>query len=137
MSPPRATHVAVADTTSDTSNGAGSTGATSRPRSVPPGQQIADTVQMVKDYARQETLDPIRIAGKWIAFGLVGAVLIGSGTLFLALGILRMMQTEWPDTFDGRWMKMLPYAAALLFSVIVIVLAALRINKDPLSKEKR
>ncbi len=108
-----------------------------RERKKSQGEQIAETVQMVKDYARQETLDPVKTAGKWIGFGLLGAVLIGLGTAFLTLGLLRLVQTEWPSTFDGRWTRMLPYLFALVLCVIVAIAAYLRINKKPLTKEQR
>ena len=98
---------------------------------------ISETIQMVKDYARQETIDPLRTAGRWIALGLAGAICIGLGTAFLALGLLRLVQTEWPGTFHGRWMHLLPYAFGLALAIIVMVLAFLRINKDPLTKESR
>ncbi len=71
------------------------------PKHDAPQGPIGQTVQLVKDYARQETLGPLKGAGRWIAFGIVGAVLIGLGTAFLALGLLRMVQTEWPGTFQG------------------------------------
>ena len=92
---------------------------------------------MVKDYARQETLDPLKSAGRWIALGLVGALCIGIGTAFLTLGLLRMVQVEFPGTFGGRWTGLVPYLFGLLLCVLVAVLAFKRINKDPLTKEKR
>lgn len=101
------------------------------------GDNIAETFQMVKDYARQETLDPLRNAGRWIAFGVVGSILIGLATAFLSLGLLRMVQTEWPGTFGGRWAKLAPYGFALAMCVLVAGLAFSRINKKPLDKEKR
>ncbi len=137
MASPRATHVAVADISSDpiTSSVNASTG--SRTRTPSSTEQLADTVQMLKEYARQETLDPVKTAGKWIGFGVLGAVMIGFATGMLTLGIMRMAQTEWPDAFGGRWMKLLPYLFGLLLCVVVALLALRRINKDPLTKEKR
>lgn len=96
---------------------------------------IPETVQLLKDYVRQETLGPLKGAGRWIALGVVGALLIGGGTAFLALGALRLIQTEWPSTFQGRWMSLVPYACALLLCFVVAGLALLRINKQPLNKE--
>ncbi len=98
---------------------------------------VGELVQLVKDYARQETLGPLRGAGRWIAFGIVGALLIGAGTAFLSLGVLRLVQTEWPDTFAGRWMSLLPYLFAFLACLVVAGLAFARISKRPLNKEHR
>lgn len=97
---------------------------------------IPATVQLLKDYVRQETLGPLKGAGRWIALGIVGALLIGGGTAFLALGALRLIQSEWPETFAGRWMSLVPYASALMFCFLVAGMALLRINKQPLNKEK-
>ncbi len=110
---------------------------TREPRTSSPVGQISHTVQMVKDYARQETIDPLKSAGRWIALGLVGALCIGIGTAFLTLGLLRMVQAEFPGTFGGRWSSLAPYFFGLLLCVLVAVLAFKRINKDPLTKEKR
>jgi len=98
---------------------------------------LADTVQFVKDYARQETLGPLKGAGRWIGLGLVGALSIGLGTALLALGLLRLIQTEWPSTFAGRWMHLLPYAASLMVCIVVAGLAFARINKQPLGKVEK
>ena len=100
-----------------------------------PLADIPATVQLLKDYVRQETLGPLKGAGRWIALGIVGALLIGGGTAFLALGALRLIQSEWPDTFAGRWMSLVPYASALMFCFFVAGMALLRINKQPLNKE--
>lgn len=128
---PRATHVPVAEPISDTN--------TTAPRAskASTSESISDTVQMVKDYARQETIDPLRTAGRWIGLGLAGAILIGVATGFLSLGLIRMVQTEWPGTFGGRWTRMLPYLFGLLLCALVAGLAVKRINKNPLTKEKR
>ena len=98
---------------------------------------LADTVQFVKDYARQETLDPLKGAGRWIALGLVGSIAIGLGTALLALGLLRLVQTEWPGTFGGRWTHLLPYLFALVVCLVVAGLAFARINKQPLGKVEK
>lgn len=98
---------------------------------------LADTVQFVKDYARQETLGPLKGAGRWILLGLVGALGIGLGTALLALGLLRLVQTEWPGTFGGRWSGLLPYLFALLLCLLVAGLAFARINKQPLGKVEK
>lgn len=90
-------------------------------------------VQLVKDYARQETLGPLKGAARWISVGAVGALLIGIGSAFLVLGTLRAFQTEF-DSFDGRWTSLLPYLLALVVCIVVAVLAASQIKKTTLQK---
>ena len=107
------------------------------PRNNEPTGQIGPTVQLIKEYALQETLAPLKNAKRWVLFGLAGALLLGIGTAFLALGVLRMVQTEWPGVFDGRWMQLLPYLIGAVFCIVVAGLAMSGINKKPLQKEKR
>lgn len=93
-------------------------------------------VQLVKDYARQETVGPIRGAGRWMAFGAAGAVLIGVATILLMLAAVRMLQTE-TDAFDGRWMSLIPYVIAIVIAGTVIAIAITRIARRSLQKELR
>lgn len=100
-----------------------------------PEGPVAETIELVTAYVRQETLGPLRGAGRWIGFGLLGAVLIGLGTAFLALGSLRMVQTEWPDAFAGRWMSLVPYLIAFFICLAVAALALSRVSTRPLARE--
>lgn len=109
-------------------------------RSVSEGDagQIGQVIELVKDYARQETLGPIKGAGRWLAAGAAGAVLIGTGCVFLVLGVLRMVQNEFGKTFRGSWMTLLPYLFAFVASLAVMGVAAWRISKKKtLQKERR
>ena len=95
---------------------------------------VGQVVDLVKEYAKQETLGPIRGAGRWLAAGAAGAVLLGTGCVLLVLGVLRMLQNEFGRTFRGSWMTMLPYLIALVASLAVMGLAAWRISKKTLQK---
>ena len=95
---------------------------------------VGGLVQMVKDYARQETVGPIKGAGRWAAFGGIGAVLMGVATILLMLGVLRLLQTE-TDAFAGQWMSLIPYCIALIVALVVIAIAASRITRKTLHKE--
>ncbi len=110
---------------------------TQRDKKSEPAGQVAQVVDLVKQYARQETLGPLKGAGRWIGFGVAGALLIGLATAFLVLGVLRLVQTEYAPTFHGRWMSLVPYLIALVFSLVVAGIAASRIGKKSLQKEKR
>jgi hypothetical protein len=100
--------------------------------------QIGQVIELVKDYARQETLGPIKGAGRWLAAGAAGALLLGTGCVFLVLGSLRMLQNEFGRSFRGSWMSMLPYLFAFIASLAVMGVAAWRISKKKtLQKERR
>jgi hypothetical protein len=99
--------------------------------------QIGEVLDLVKEYARQETLGPIKGAGRWLVRGAAGAILVGSGCVLLVFGALRMVQNEFGPTFRGSWMRMLPYLFAFVVSVAVIAVAAWRIaKKKTLQKER-
>jgi uncharacterized membrane protein YidH (DUF202 family) len=95
---------------------------------------IGGMVELVKQYAKQETVGPIRGAGRWAAYGAGGAVLIGLATGMLVLGVLRLLQTE-TSIFEGHWMSLVPYFVAVVVAVLVIVIAVSRIGKKTLEKE--
>ena len=73
---------------------------------------------LVRAYAKQETLEPIKGLGRFAAFGVAGSVLIGIGVVLLAVGVLRVLQTETSGTFDGRW-SWAPYLLTLVFCALV------------------
>jgi hypothetical protein len=91
--------------------------------------QIGQVFELVKEYARQETLGPIKGAGRWLAAGAAGAVLLGTGCVLLVLGVLRMVQNEFGKSFRGSWVSMLPYLFAFVATVAVMGVAAWRISK--------
>jgi hypothetical protein len=81
-------------------------------------------------YVRQETLDPLKALGRFLAWGAIGAVLLSVGALFVALGIVRAVQTEAGVHLSGDW-SWVPYFGGVLFALIVVGLAATRISKVP------
>lgn len=96
---------------------------------------MGEALQLVKAYAKQETLEPLKGAGRWAGLGLAGVVAMGLGTLFLVLGVLRMMQSLGTGTFHGQWMRLIPYLVALIVAGLVIAFAVWRISKPTLQKE--
>jgi hypothetical protein len=71
--------------------------------------------QLVVGYAKQETLDPIKNLGRWVGFGLGGALLGSLGAVLLLLGTLRLLQTETGEAFDGN-LTFVPYLVVLVVS---------------------
>jgi len=76
-------------------------------------------------YVRQETVVPLKQLGKYLAFGIVGSLLMGVGVLLLALGGLRLLQEETGTTFTGDW-SWVPYMivfVALMIGAGIVWLA--------------
>jgi len=106
-------------------------GTPSRP-SLP--QLVLELKDLLVTYFRQETLLPLQQLGRYLAFGIAGSVLMGTGVMLMALGLLRLLQTETSDAFDGNW-SWVPYV--IVFAVLVIAAAiawtarkTLRVTKE-------
>ena len=90
--------------------------------------QISDLVQLVKDYARQETLGPLRGWGRYLAFGALGALVLGIGLVVSLLGLLRLLQTE-TDAFAGPNSSIVAYLVTLVACFVVIGLSLWQISR--------
>ncbi len=103
-------------------------------REAPP--TIAGAVDLVKAYAKQETIGPLQGAGRWIGMGLAGAFTLGLGLALVLLGLLRLLQTEWVRSASGS-LSWLSYVIVLLVCLGLIAIVVSRINKDSLNKEPK
>ena len=77
---------------------------------------IGDLWQLIKDYAKQETIDPLRSIGRFLAWGIPGAILLTLGLLFGSLAILRGLQTETGAHLSGSW-DYVPHMTAFVFAL--------------------
>ncbi|MCE2854734.1 MAG: hypothetical protein LW606_03400 [Ilumatobacteraceae bacterium] len=96
-------------------------------------EKVVDLVDSVKLYAKQETIGPLRGAGRWLLFGLAAALSLGVSMLFAILGVLRLAQHIGGDILDGSW-SFVAYVIALLAAVALVVLSLSRVNKPSLSR---
>lgn len=91
--------------------------------------------QLLVDYAKQETLQPLKQLGKYLGLGIAGSLLMFLGVFFVGLGTLRLLQSL--DTFAGSsWMSTLPYVASigvLLLAIILIYMSLSRAKKKVFS----
>ena len=83
--------------------------------------QVAELWDLVRAYAKQETVEPIKGLGRYAAFGVGGSVLLSVGLVLLTVGGLRALQTETGTTFEGNW-SWAPYLIALVAAGLVIAL---------------
>ena len=86
-------------------------------RNPPLPQLVGELWQLIVAYFRQETVVPLQQLGRWIAFGILGAVLLGVGVLLLATAGLRALQEETGSTFTGN-LSWIPYM--IMFAALVI-----------------
>ncbi len=92
---------------------------------------IADQFDLIKTYARQQTLDPLKGAGRWVSMGLLGSVLLTIGGVSMTIGLLRLLQEETGSNFAGN-LSWLPYLITMAVLIVVMTLLGLRIRKKTL-----
>lgn len=98
------------------------------PKSMP---EVANELWgLTRDYARQETIDPLKGVGRYLGFGGAGALLGSIGVIMLMLAGLRALQTETGTTFTGHW-SWAPYMIVLVVAASVAAYAFSRISRRP------
>lgn len=97
---------------------------------------IGEVIDYVKTYAKQETVGPLKGAGRWIALGAAGAIALGLGISLLLLGVLRMFQTESFGWSNPRWSWM-NYMVVAVLCLAALGASLWRINKTYLNKEDK
>ncbi len=87
-----------------------------------PQQTISELKELVIAYTKQETIDPLKGLLRYVAFGIAGALLIGTGVTFLALGALRALQGDHRGPhFTGNW-SWAPYGIVVVGALILAAL---------------
>jgi hypothetical protein len=99
-----------------------------------------ETYELVRDYAKQETLGPLKGAGRWLGFGLIAALFIAIGIVISLLGMLRLAQdlilhTWWPQHADT--LSFVPYVVTLVIGIAVSGLTLSRIRVFELNRGAR
>ena len=97
---------------------------------------VGEVIDFVKAYALQETVGPLKGAGRWLGFGFAAALTLGLGLLFLLIGLLRVLQTEWDRSGTGS-LSWLAYLITFIVTVILLALTILRIKKSTLNNEPK
>ncbi len=97
--------------------------------------ELKELIDLIVTYAKQQTLDPLKQLGRWVAYGVAGAVLVGLGFLLIGLGLLRAIQSEGGKHLAGDW-SWTPYFITVVFLGAVIGLMVRRISHGPGSEER-
>jgi hypothetical protein len=89
---------------------------------------VQDLWDLLVAYARQETIDPLRNIGRYLAFGVGGMLVITLGVFLLGLSGLRALQTQTGDVFAGFW-SWVPYVIVAVVLGGLVAVAISRIGK--------
>jgi hypothetical protein len=92
-----------------------------------------DASHLVIAYLKQETIGPLKGLGRFVVFGIVGSMALCVGLVLLAVGLLRLLQGETGSTFAGH-LSWVPYALVAVVGLVVIGMAAWRIDKGPAAR---
>ena len=93
---------------------------------------LTELVDLVRAYAKQETIGELRGTGRWLAWGAVGGIAILLGLLFTLVGVLRLLQST---VFDGSTaFSWVPYFIVLGLTLALIVFSQSRIRKPFLNR---
>jgi hypothetical protein len=101
-------------------------------------ESATEVFGLVRDYAKQETVDPLKGLLGFVKRGLVGAVLLALGIVELSIFVLRLAQAEGSDVFDGR-LSFIPYLITLAVATAVLLWAKGRMSskKSPTAGASR
>ena len=102
------------------------TARSSRPKPLP--TLISELWELTVTYLKQETVEPIKGLGRYIALGVAGSVFVSLGLVLLVLAGLRALQEETGDTFQGDW-TWAPYFITLIGCLVVVALALRAVSK--------
>lgn len=93
------------------------------------GARLNELLGLVLAYAKQETVVPLKALGRYIGFGLAGAVLMAAGGAWLTLTAVRVVQAETGHHLRGE-LTWVPYVGGILVAAIGAAWAVTRIGRD-------
>jgi hypothetical protein len=100
-----------------------------------PQQTARELKDLVIAYAKQEATDPLKGLLRYVGWGLAGALLLGTGAGFLAIGALRAIQGNRGWFVHGNW-SWTPYMIVVIALVIVAALVWLGRSKRSKSSKR-
>jgi len=97
---------------------------------------LGEVIEFVKTYAKQETVGPLKGAGRWLGFGAAAALAMGIGLMMVLLGLLRLVQTEFDRLATGS-LSWAAYAVTLVVTLVLLAITLMRVKKSTLNNEPK
>lgn len=92
-------------------------------------QVIGELWELLRAYAQQETIGPLKSLGHQLKWGLAGSFCITVGIFLLTMAVLRALQTQVLLFRDGPAWTFLPYLAAAVVLSAFLGWVLLRMRK--------
>lgn len=98
---------------------------------------VGDLKTLVTDYAKQQTVEPLKHLGKWAGFGIGGGIMLIIGAFLSSLGVLRLFQKmsfltkEEDGVMVDTWWTFLPYVLTFVILIAAVGLCVLGMTKTP------
>ena len=93
------------------------------------GASIQRDLEEIKDlivrYVKEETVQPLKDLGRFVAFGTLGSLFVGFGLTFILIGVLRFLQDQF-KVLDGS-LSWIPYLIVVVAAALVIALTLWRV----------
>jgi hypothetical protein len=85
--------------------------------------------RLLVDYAKQETVEPLKALGGFLKYGIPGALSMFAGVFFIGLATLRLLQSLSPFE-GGSWASTVPYVAAIAVLLVALGLIAMSLFRS-------
>lgn len=99
------------------------------------GTHFNELLALVIAYAKQETVVPVKKLGRYVAWGVAGAVFLAVGGAMLTLTAVRVVQTETGNHLHGD-LTWVPYLGGVVVAGVGAGWAMLRIVKGDRALEE-
>lgn len=97
-------------------------------------KQISELYELVVEYVKSQTINPLKRLGRYIGMGIVGALFISTGLILVSIGFLRYLQTL--SVFDDTY-SFVPYIIVSIVVLAVIGLLFAVMNSNSLIKPRK
>jgi hypothetical protein len=92
-------------------------------------RNLNEVKALSQKYVVEQTIEPLKKLGRYAAFGCLGSLFVGLGSLFGLVGVLRLLQDE-TTAFTGD-LSWLPYLAVVGLALVEIGLVLWAITSGP------